>query len=71
MPFSDAFFLMAIARGFKTPGKGGQPCLGSLNSVNTDFRCHCFKKNGASNQIRSDSGHPRDPEQDVVLHLHV
>lgn len=39
MPFSDAFFLMAIARGFKTPGNGGQPCLGSLNSMKAVSIC--------------------------------
>lgn len=37
--FSDAFYLMAIARGFKTPGSGGQHCLGSLNSVNAVWVC--------------------------------
>ncbi|KAJ7410093.1 hypothetical protein WISP_110553 [Willisornis vidua] len=33
-PFSDAFYLMAIARGFQTPPNDGQEsCLESLNSV--------------------------------------
>jgi len=69
---------MAIARGFKTPGNGGQPCLETLNSVKAVCVCKlqisdvtALKSTSASNQIRSDSGHPRDPEQEVLLHLHV